>query len=196
MLAPFCSFAIVCCGIGQESSSVEKKTMEVAIPCVVGTKWVYSDGSDEDISVEITKVTRNQRQDQIDIETSRITRNSKTHFETLRQAKDGIYRTRSNGGATIDPPYCLLPLPLKTDKKWDLSMQVGKAKLEGHGQVHAIKEIAVPAGKYKAVEVRMEVRYANSTEVISVWYATDVGMIKTVSHDQTLELKAFVIGKQ
>lgn len=81
---------------------------------------------------------------------------------------------------TYDPPYGFLNNPLKEGDTWDWAGKgmMGVAVTD-HGEVGAVEDIEVPAGKFKAVKVVDKVKQGGADVTKTYWYANWVGLVKS-----------------
>ena len=90
------------------------------------------------------------------------------YVTTIAVSNKGLLRVAINGRA-LEKPSLLLKTPPKVGATWD----VGRAKYE----VTKEEEVEVPAGRFKAVRVKLSDGGAEST----FWFAPNVGVIKLAS---------------
>jgi hypothetical protein len=108
---------------------------------------------------------------------------------------DGVYRFQYQG-KKIDPPLCLLKLPPKAGQTWKVKYTTDGLAVEGTFTQNR-EEVAVPAGKYKAVTVTStDLEVAGSKVRSTCSYAEKVGPVKQAFHlngrDLVLELVRYV----
>jgi hypothetical protein len=118
--------------------------------------------------------------------------------EHVSSGKDGVYR-HSSGGFQSDPPTRILPSPFKKGEKWHVKSKVGPEVLDAD-YTTGEEEVTVPAGKFKAVTTKTsKFKSAGMDVEATIWYAKDVGMVKTVmsigGNNVVLELSKFTPGK-
>lgn len=84
--------------------------------------------------------------------------------------------------ATYDPPRRLLPNPLVPGQKWEWT---GKdpTQVEYHeaGRTVGFEEVTVPAGKFRAMKVVIEIASGAIPKTKTNWYADGVGLVKSVT---------------
>jgi hypothetical protein len=165
------------------------------MPIVLGTRWVYIDQEDEEVTFEITKSVQ-EKTGETTIELSRVNEAGKRHCETLRVSKNGIFRTHVENRQLV-VPLCILKLPSKNDAKWELLNKAGNLERKGVARLESAKEVKVPAGKYQAVQVTMDFLVNEDKDSISCWYGSGVGLVKMVDNSGSkLELKSFTLGSK
>ncbi len=96
--------------------------------------------------------------------------------EALVQNDKGIFRHRFND-KKVDPPLPLLRYPAKSGDKWEGEFKVDDnvAKYEA---VATEEEVKVPAGKFKAMKVVINVTEGAGTVSVSYWFVNDVGFVR------------------
>jgi hypothetical protein len=92
----------------------------------------------------------------------------------MRVTDRGLFRATKNGTA-FETQYCVLQLPFKPGSTWTPGPG-GQTKLK----YTAAKEedMEVPAGKFRAFRVEVEIETAGRTRRSTVWYAAGVGVVK------------------
>ncbi len=97
---------------------------------------------------------------------------------------DGMFRV-SSGKSVDDPPHRLLKLPPKEGETWE-----AESPTVPGGAAPALKyttgkeeEVEVPAGKFKAVRVEVEIQTDVGVDRATYWHAPGAGTVKMVSHD-------------
>jgi hypothetical protein len=167
------------------SAPAEKDDAPDYYPLKVETKWHYrvSSGVQEPVEVvnRIAKIEKIDDQSLARLECSRD--GNVTATEHLASTSKGVFRHRTNG-IESSPPICLLRYPVKKDDSWNIETTVGEEKGKITCTVLDDKaEIEVPAGKYTAVCVKVEIKTKDKELSTTYWFAAGVGMVK-----QTLEL--------
>lgn len=107
----------------------------------------------------------------------------------------------SQGKETYDPPLTILKLSQVSGTTWEVTSETkggDRQHPKGKFAAHGPEEIAVSAGKYRAI--RAEGTWDGGTKV-TFWFAPEVGMVKrVVKHANgegfTQELKSFTPGKK
>jgi hypothetical protein len=171
-------------------------------PTRVGAKWVYDDGKES--VQEVTAVEAKGGETIVTV--SEHTPKRARAAEKVAVSAAGVYRVELSG-SPIDR-YCLLKLPAKEGDKWefDVPRQPGDGQRGGiRGErgtvtVGPTEEVEVPAGKFKAVRLEIELTAINGEVVPAVrytrWMAPEVGLVKmTRGTEWTRVLKSFVPGR-
>jgi hypothetical protein len=167
-------------------------------PVEKGNRWTFkvtANGNESTVTTEIGKVEK------IDgVMLSRLETGGGAVTEHLSQTSKGVYRHRLNG-AEIEPPFQLLPYPAKVGAKWKGKFTVQGATHDYTGAVEAEEMIAVPAGKYKTLRIKIALEENGQPVETVYWFAHDVGFVKqtvTVGGMEVvqLELQKFEPGKR
>ena len=174
------------------SESAEDMQMKFEIPTSKGTKWVYTDETNDELVFEVSKSEQTDKGTQLEI--ARVTKAGSLHCESLLVSKSGMFRTKSEQ-TDVMPALCLLKFPILENDKWDISCRVKMIAVKGTAKSRAVKEIVVPAGKFRAVEVTMSLTIGKERQTVTSWYASSVGLIRVVDGDTTLVLKSFTPGR-
>jgi len=169
-------------------------------PTRVGDRWVYDEGNEKESVREVTAVEVKREETIVTVREP-----GRNATERLAVSAAGVRRLESNGFRLKD--HWLLKLPAKEGDKWDFDYPSQRNE-QGRGlrgekgtvTVGPIEEVEVPAGKFRAVRLDIEVTSINGVEVPAVqftsWYAPDVGQVKmTRGTDWTRVLKSFTPGK-
>jgi hypothetical protein len=109
-------------------------------------------------------------------------------------ADKGLARVTS-GGKDLPEPVVMLKLPAKTGETWTRGDSATKTTLTTGKE----EEVEVPAGKFRAIPVTAEFDRGGQPTKTTVWYAPEVGMVKTVTTAGGIDiahvLKSFTPGK-
>lgn len=171
-------------------------------PIRVGDKWVMQ-LQNGDTTSEITEVvTEVEKKDGDFIVTvGRETNGEVRVYSKTRVSENGLFRMLL-GKAEYDPPVCVLKLPARKGESWTSEPNGTGGKLL-RTQKHTIigeEEIDVPAGKFKAIRIDIELAIDSGKGFQStIWYAPGVGPVKTIStikdRERVQVLKSFTPGK-
>jgi hypothetical protein len=167
------------------SAPAEKDDAPDFYPLKVGTKWHYRVTAGEQGPVQIiNQIAKIEKIDDQSLARLECNRDGKvTATEHLASTSKGIFRHRTNG-IESSPPICLLRYPVKKDDSWNSETTVGEEKGKVTCTVLDDKaEIEVPAGKYTAVCVKVEIKTKDNELSTTYWFVAGVGMVK-----QTVEL--------
>lgn len=101
--------------------------------------------------------------------------------EDLSCTAQGIFRHRI-GSLEISPPLCLLSFPVKQGQSWEGEIRISKKRGLASCRVFGEEEVEVPAGKYEAVVVQMEIQMEGESKAwLTSWYAPGIGLVKQTS---------------
>lgn len=157
----------------------------VYFPMTVGDRWVvelrYKTTSDEYTEV----VTAVDKKDGATIVTVGREVDGKVGppLSHIKVTDEGLFRM-SNLGTTYDPPYCILRLPLKPGLTWTSEVTSG-GNVRTTFKYKAIQEedVEVPAGKYRAFRIEVDIDTQGRTRKSVIWYAPQVGIVKMDHED-------------
>jgi hypothetical protein len=113
--------------------------------------------------------------------------------------------TQLSGPFPFKPPHPVVKLPVKPGEQWTHVSESGDGPA-GTKSIHTVakeEEIEVPAGKFKAVRMDVELTFVGgrgeTTIRVSRWYAPGVGLVKSVQGtggtESVIVLKSFTPGK-
>jgi hypothetical protein len=167
-------------------------------PLKVGTTWTYRDADAPGAAKIVVKVARQEKVG--DVLCARV----ETHkdgkaagYEHVAVAKDGVYRHSING-LRPDRPLLLLKLPPRGGDEWPVAGKLGGETFAGT-MTAAEEDVAVPAGKYRALVVSGEVKVGDAALASAHAFAKDVGPVRVRTEAQgqvvRLELEKFEPGK-
>lgn len=145
-------------------------------PVKPGTKWTYkATVGGDDLTFKATLSIGKTEKGQTDLE---VKVNGNDYLTDRVSFTDkGVFRHSFNA-MSVDPPVCILQLPVKKNDKWTKVTKNQDGKLEFSCKViDDVEEIEVPAGKYKAVHVSVSM---NNVITEEYWLVADVGMVKQV----------------
>jgi len=96
----------------------------------------------------------------------------------VRVTDRGLFRT-SLLGTEYDEPYCILKLPLKAGESWTSQVKSDGA-VTSTFKYKAIQEetVEVPAGKFKAFRIEVEIDSRGQAAKSVIWYDARVGAVK------------------
>jgi hypothetical protein len=168
-------------------------------PLKVGTKWHYQAtgpiGMNKVFVTKVVKIEKIDGQPLVYVEAYRG--GTVVANEHMSQTARGVFRHRVNG-LRCSPPVCLLKFPLKKGDSWETKTKVGENTVTFTCRA-GNEEVKVPAGKYKAITVRLECKIGDNKIVTTYWFAPGVGMVKQIATvgtmEITLELEKFEAGK-
>jgi hypothetical protein len=165
-------------------------------PTTPGDKLVYA-LRDDDKHTEITEtVEKAEAKDGGIIVTMKRTPPSDQTRKVL--VTETSVQVLSENGKDHDPPITLLKLPATTGDGWDSTPKAVKlGTVTGHkSRVKGEEEIAVPAGKFRAIKVDSVIYLSGERYTLSQWYTPGLGLVKKQrARDGEEELKSFTTGK-
>ncbi len=98
--------------------------------------------------------------------------------ETISADKDGVYRHMVMG-QKAEPAVMIMKSPPKEGDSWKIDSKLGGQELKGESKI-SIEDIDCPAGNFKkAVAVVSELQVMGQTIEAKIWYAKDVGPVRT-----------------
>jgi serine/threonine protein kinase len=103
-----------------------------------------------------------------------------TEAEYVSCTARGIFRHRAQTTWEISPPLCLLSFPVKTAEAWESKLSIGELKYKVTCRVVGNEEVEVPAGKFKAVMLYMDMQLeGDEAKIIFIsWFAAGTGIVK------------------
>jgi hypothetical protein len=167
-------------------------------PTKAGAKWVYADGGTEDRVVLLSDVESKGGATVLTLVTREPGDKTAPH-EKLRISEKGVFQTEALGKA-VDPPRCVLKLPVTKGQKWEESSKEDGLEIKTTYTAFGPEDVEVPAGKFKAIRVELETVFTSPNGTKSVghrlteWYAPGVGCIKQVGGEAVTVLKSFTPG--
>src|SRR5262245_1080923 len=170
-------------------------------PTRVGDRWVYDDGKEKESVREVTAVEVKREETIVTVSEP----GRKAVAERVSVSAAGVRRLEFNG-FTLDG-YWLIKLPAKEGDKWEFdypNQRDGQGRglrgEKGTVTVGPTEEVEVPAGKFRAVRLEIEVTAINGKAGPEIrytsLYAPEVGLVKmTRGSEWTRVLKSFTPGK-
>jgi hypothetical protein len=165
-------------------------------PFAVGTTWNYTVNGKQKILARVAKHEKIGKELTALVET--VADDKVLATENVGVKDDGLYRF-TMAGLTADPPVRFLKLPAKKGESWKVKSKVGDDEFSATFTLSEGK-IKVPAGEYDALIAETdEITVGGAKMSIKVWYAKNVGMVKTImkimGNEVTFELDKFTKGK-
>lgn len=174
------------------------KKIQDFYPLQVGNTWHYRLDVGGKQSTLISKIAKSEKADGVDTFILEGSVEGKViGTEHLRQSDKGIARHKYNGGQ-IEPPFVILPYPAKPGEKWEGRFRIGADKATFNSSSKE-ESVEVPAGKFKALRVDIDVVEKGEKAAITYWFVEGTGMVK--QHIRTgplvidLQLEKFQRGK-
>lgn len=147
------------------------------MPLKVGNKWVYKadfGGQMIEIGQSVAKI---EKKDGKDIALMETEFGGQVITEQLSSSDKGVFRY-SFQGQPVDPPIQALKLPVKKGDTWDVKFSAQGQEMKAVMKTEGEEEVMVPAGKYKAVIVSMEMDAMGQKVTVKSWFAPNVGIVK------------------
>jgi hypothetical protein len=165
-------------------------------PLKVGNKWHYRasmQGNSGSITMHLANLEKVGGVDLFRLDM--IADGQVLSTEHVAADKGGVFRHRCND-QDFEKPICILKSPFKQGEKWQQTLEVEDEVLTISGKAGAEEEVQVPAGKFKAIPVRLEVENVDGTVIINTnWYAANVGIVRQIielpNGQMTLELERY-----
>jgi hypothetical protein len=150
-------------------------------PLKVGSQWDYRVTADGEISQMSMVSGKIERIDGLDLTLVNTIQDGNIIFaEHMVCNKDGVFRHRIDGEAQAQP-ICVLKGQAQVGDSWQNSDTEDGVEFIIKAKVIALEEVAVPAGKFKALRVEYEVLVEEETVVtMTLWFVANVGMVKQV----------------
>jgi hypothetical protein len=158
--------------------SAQEKTVNY-MPLKVGNKWTFKvnlGGQAVDISQKVVKV---EKKDGREVATLETDVGGQTLAEQMGSDERGVFRY-SFQGLPVDPPIQSLKLPFKKGETWEGKVSVQGQEVKSTMKSEAEEEVTVPAGKYKALVVSVEMDVGGQQITVKSWFAPNVGIVKQV----------------
>jgi hypothetical protein len=168
-------------------------------PVKKGTKWVYTNGTAEGRVVVLSAVESKGGTTVLTMVTQ-LPEGETAPYQKVKLSDAGVFSVEL-AGEPIDPPLCLLKLPVRNGLMWEESTPSGVLTTKCTATAFGPEDVVVPAGRFRAIRVELEVDVAiNGVKGagpyrLKNWYAPGLGCVKQMSGDWTEELKSFTPGK-
>jgi hypothetical protein len=147
------------------------------MPLKVGNTWTHK-VEVAGMQLSITqKVTRIEKKGDKDVGSLEMEVNGMTITEQMSSTAKGIFRHSFNG-TPVDPPVEALRLPIKKGDTWEGDLEIMGQKVKAKFKTEGEEEVTVPAGKYKAVIVAMDIEAGGQSFKAKNWFAPNVGIVK------------------
>lgn len=162
-----------------------------------GTKWVYRSQNAKDITILLDAAETKDGATTISlVELSED--GKKTPSEKVSLSAAGVFRVEVHGEA-IQPPLCLLKLPVKAGDRWEDKARDTRFDLRARFTASGPSMVSVPAGQFEAVGITKEMVGEGGVRTSppdTDWYAPGVGLVKTTQGDAVMTtLLSFTPGK-
>ncbi|MBL8829944.1 MAG: hypothetical protein JNM18_23395 [Planctomycetaceae bacterium] len=147
-------------------------------PLKLGTKWNYElKVGDRKVLItnQVAKIETIDEQKMARVET--VMNNNIAATEHLTSTTTGVFRTKFNG-SDVNPPICLLKLPVKVGDEWKDTNKIGNDELKTTCKVEAAETIEVPAGKFDTLRVNVSAQVGDQSVETIYWFAEGTGVVK------------------
>jgi len=168
-------------------------------PLKVGNTWSYKfsmNGQTLPLKTKIVAVEKVGGADLYHLEAT-IQGVPNTTTEDLEANAKGVFRHKYSGMES-KPPVQLLRTPVKDGDTWKSDINIAGQAASLSAKVGR-EDVTVPAGKYKAVTVKIETDIMGQKIDTTYWFAEGVGIVKQVINlpngAATMELEKFEPGK-
>jgi hypothetical protein len=172
----------------------EAKKPGLYFPTKVGTKWVYQTEGEKHESVEVVMEIEDKEGEKL-VKIGHERDGKAVYDCTIAVSEKGLSLVET-GISPLGEPCWLLKLPHKSNNKWDVVLSpVVFSTLKGKAVANGPEKIEVPAGKFEAIRVKIDLAYDDGREMITTWYAPGIGKVKEVRGERIEVLKSFTPGK-
>jgi hypothetical protein len=168
-------------------------------PVQKGSKWVYANGTAEGKVVVLTAVESKGGATVLTLVTQEA--GGKTApYQKVKLSDTGVFSVEVLG-EPVDPPQCLLKLPVSNGQTWKESEQSNGVTTKSTYTAFGPEDVVVPAGRYKAIRVELEMEIALKGAKLDKpyrqtnWFAPGVGCVKQTAGEAVEELKSFTPGE-
>ncbi|MFO0969027.1 MAG: serine/threonine-protein kinase [Gemmataceae bacterium] len=167
-------------------------------PMKVGSKWHYrAETSEGKVVHAVARIGKVEKIDgQMLARWEALVNGEMIASEHFSCTAKGIFRHRNNG-ADVTPPMRLLSFPVQIGETWEGEHKNGEQLSKVIGRT-GYEEVEVPAGKFKAVTVHLQVETDGKMSTVTFWFAAGVGIVKEEVQDGatvTMELERFEEGR-
>jgi hypothetical protein len=151
---------------------------------------VYTE-KDKDVTLRVTEVEEKDGTKVVTVR--RVGPNELTPDKKVEVSEKGLFLLEWEGGE-LDPPKCLLKLPVRAGDKWGVGHP--RDPIIGTRTTGPTESVKVPAGKFEAVRVESACKFAGREQRNTFWFSPGIGIVR---HDFAGEvvsvLKSFTPGK-
>ncbi len=161
-----------------QQAETDKEKRPDYYPLKPGTKWIYKvegNGKKLELTSQIAKLETIEGKSLALVE--KLIGGNVTETEHLTATDKGVFRNRTNG-IELSPPVCLIKYPIKKGETWESEATLANQQMKVKSKSVDIEEVTVPAGKYKAIRVDVEISVAGFNANFKYWFAPDVGVVK------------------
>jgi hypothetical protein len=168
-------------------------------PVQKGSKWVYADGTAQGKVVVLTAVESKGGATFLTL-VMQLPEGKTAPYQKVKLSDTGVFSVEVLG-EPIDPPQCRLKLPARNGLVWKESEQSDGVTTKSTYTAFGPEDVVVPAGRYKAIRVELEMEIALKGAKLDKpyrqtnWFAPGVGCVKQTAGEAVEELKSFTLGK-
>ncbi len=158
-------------------------------PLAKGTAWVYQTDYDEDTDI-IHEVSGTEKVGETECfvvehkshnEKEKRTRNLRK--EWLAAGEEGVMIHKVQRGSSelgVDKPFFKLKGDLRKGEEWEGEARTSGDPVKYHYLVEGEEDVQVPAGKYRAVKIRIKIGQGERHSAEGhEWYVKNVGLVKS-----------------
>ncbi|MBI2900373.1 MAG: hypothetical protein HYY17_09315 [Planctomycetes bacterium] len=154
---------------------------EEYFPLQEGHSWTYTGTfNGRDLKI-VQKVTKKEKVGDVECFVLMTTPSSNKEGEHVVVTKTGVWRHRYRGEDLV-PPVEFLRFPVKAGHKWDTKytskLGGGETEVKGSFEVVAEEDLEVPAGRFKAFKVAVDMKIGDQSSKSAIWFAKDVGIVQ------------------
>ena len=192
---------LVAVGPADPAPRLKEEPPRAYFPMTVGDRWVVEMRYATSSAEYTETVTAVEKADGGTVVT--VGRGGDGQPDSLSRVKvtdQGLFRM-SNLGTTYDPPYCILKFPVRPGQAWTSEVTTGGAvRTTFKYKVVQEEDVEVPAGKFRAARLEVDIETRGQARKSVIWYAPRVGIVKMDHQDgdsgYVRVLKKFEPGKK
>jgi hypothetical protein len=183
------SLVLILCACDHAPS--EKDSDTDYFPLKLGNTWTYKtsgmDGTKLVVKVVKTEEVDNQPCALVEMRTGQ--RPQIVSTEHIAVKADGVFRY-TDEGKRLNPPICILKLPIKNNDTWRVTRTVDGKIFEGTCKIGGIAAIQIGDAKYTNVitVTTTGFRFGAANVTYTKYYARGVGEIRSTSSMEGLEM--------
>jgi len=158
---------------GQPLVAASEEQQADYFPLRVGSKWHLQIEKNGVVNRETVQITK--------IET--VDGRMRVHFDVVRMGKttsmEVPWMAPSNKGLFMasDPPVCVLKYPINEGDSWRTKSKLNGVEFLFICTVGKWEQVQVPAGKFKAIKVRVEAEENAVPFTSEYWFTANVGVV-------------------
>jgi hypothetical protein len=181
-MSRFLAACVFLAAVGPAGSAPRLKDLPggTYFPTTVGDRPVFETRYDTTSAEYAEVVTAVEKKDGATIVTVGREADGKVgpDLSQVRITDKGLYRS-SYLGTVYDPPYCVLRLPLKPGEAWTSEAKSG-GQVTSTLKYQAVREeeVEVPAGKFRAFRIVVDIDSRGQSNRSVIWYDARVGIVK------------------